>query len=507
MKTMIKRAGKTTLAACLFASFALPAAADVSELKEKLPAFIEHATSELGIINGFSVAVIDGNETVYEAGFGYADIENSIPVTTDTSFYIASTTKAFTGLTALLLADRGLIDLDKTLDAYFPEIDFKPELQADKITIRALLAHFHGLKSKAMVMATAYSGNHTPEVLLEIIKHLDVKADAPLGTYDYSNVGYNIFSVILEREFGKAWQDILAEEVFRPAGMTRTSAYMSDGTLNSWKIARPYDYGNETPRKALYLTKQDNTMHAAGGMIASAPDLARFIQAQLSEGKIGNQQVFPGHLIMEAQKSLVSFEQKRGPFVRTGYGMGLRLSTFEGQKFISHFGGFAGSFSHMSFMPEHGLGLVILANEARASQLLSHLLAGYIYDTMRGIEDVDEKRRVELVDLKERSERFKKRRADERAEQASRTWALSRNPEAYVGDYHHPLYGSLYVDLDADGKIITHFGNMHSPTQPYTDTDSLRVELVPGTGEIIQFLLDGTNIQALTYDGVTFTRR
>ncbi len=285
MKTFLKNTLICTATAMAFA--VLPAHADEAELKAKLPAFIEDAFDQLGLAHGAGIAVIEGDRIVYEGGFGFADAKGGIKATADTSFYIASSTKSFTGLAALLLANKDKLDLDKSLAAWFPEISFDPALKADQITIRHLLSHTHGIVNDPIAYSAAYTGLHTPETNLKRLKDsTQVNTEAPLGTYDYTNLGYNIFSMILEREFGKPWQDILAEEVFAPAGMTRTSAYFSDAAKKGWSLALPYGVTGKDIREPLYLTKQDNTMHAAGGMIASAHDIARFVQAQLSNGRI-----------------------------------------------------------------------------------------------------------------------------------------------------------------------------------------------------------------------------
>jgi len=506
MNKFLKRTAKTLIAAGLLASSAIPAWAGDKELKEQFPSFIQDAMVELGLESGLSIAVVKGDEIVYLGTFGYADIQQDLKVTESTSFYIASSTKSFTGLAALILAEKGKLDLDKNLAAYFPEVNFDPKLNADQITVRHLLAHTHGLENSPIVTATAYTGNHTPEKLLEMLNHTTANEKAPMGTYGYSNLGYNIFSMILEREFGKAWQDILAEEVFNPAGMTRTSSYMSDGKKDGWQIARPYGYAAETPRKALYLSKKDNTMHAAGGMIATAPDLARFVQAQLNKGQIDGEQVFPEHLIAEAHKSLATFEEKRSHYMRTGYGMGWVLGTFEGETLISHFGGFAGAHSHVSMLPDHGLGLIVLANEGRASQGLAALIAGYVYDTMRDKEGVDTQRRTELEALVGRANGFKARVAQNQEDRASRTWSLSHAFKTYAGTYSNALYGTISIDHIGPEELKVSLGNMYAVATPYTEQDSIRLEMVPGTGTVIRFVVDENGTTALTYDGAVYSR-
>lgn len=505
MKNFLKSTLMSTAAVLAFA--AGPAHAGEADLKAKLPAFIEDAFDQLGLAHGAGIAVVEGDRIVLEGGFGFADAKGGIKATERTSFYIASSTKSFTGLAALLLADEGRLDLDRSLAAWFPEISFDPALKADQITIRHLLSHTHGLKNGPIAYAAAYTGLHTPATSLARLKdHTEVNTEAPFGTYDYTNLGYNIFSMILEREFGKPWQDILTEKVFSPAGMTHTSAYFSDAAAKGWSLALPYDFVGDDIREPLYLTKQDNTMHAAGGMIASAHDIARFVQAQLSGGRIDGKQVFPASTIEEAHKRLATFEETRDKLVRTGYGMGWILGTFEGERFTHHFGGFAGTSAHMSFLPDHNLGIVILMNEGQASQPLSRMIAGYAFDMMRDKEGVDTARRAELAAFGETLQGHRDRIANHRAQNAARDWDMSLNFRQYAGRYSNPQYGTITVTHVGPKQLHVSYGNMHAVATPYKESDAVRLELVPGWGAGMRFQVTGKTVESLTYDGDIYVR-
>jgi len=506
MKNLLGKTTKSLIAVTLAATAFMPAMADEKQLIEQLPTFIADAFDQLDLRHGISIAVIKGDKTVYSGAFGYADIKADIKATDDTSFYIASSTKPFTGLAAVLLAEKGKLDLNKSLAAFFPEVNFDPSLKADQITIRHLLAHTHGLNNNPIAFAAAYSGNHTPDSMLEMLKHTTGSKKAPFGTYDYTNLGYNIFSMILERELGKPWQDILAEEIFSPIEMSRTSSYMSDVQKGGWQLAKPYSFAGPDRDEALYLVKKDNTMHAAGGMIASARDLARFIQAQLSEGRVDGKQIIPAAAIRTAHTKIADFEQNRGSYNRTGYAMGWQLGTFEGESLMHHFGGFAGSSAHISFMPEHNLGLVILMNEGQVAQPLGVTIAGYVYDMMRDKEGVDTARRGEITTLAERLTGARKNIEASILSRANRKWTMSHPFALYAGTYSNPLYGTVTIIEVTPEKLEVQLGNMHAVATPYKKPNSLRLEMVPGQGEVVTFAVNETSVESLTYDGATFIR-
>ncbi|HEU5186539.1 MAG TPA: serine hydrolase domain-containing protein, partial [Gemmatimonadaceae bacterium] len=116
----------------------------------------------LDLAPGMSIAVVRDTQVIYAKGFGWADVEARTPVTPQTIFYIASTTKSFTGLAAALLAEQGRLDLDAPLSRYLPTARLQTPLNPDSITLRSLLSHTHGIHGDGpIIFRTAYSGQHT----------------------------------------------------------------------------------------------------------------------------------------------------------------------------------------------------------------------------------------------------------------------------------------------------------------------------------------------------------
>jgi CubicO group peptidase (beta-lactamase class C family) len=183
----------------------------------------------LDLAPGMSVAVVRDTQVIYAKGFGWADVEAGRPVTPQTIFYIASTTKSFTGLAAVLLDEQGRLDLDAPLSRYLPTAKLQSPLNADSITLRALLSHTHGIDNDGpIVFRTAYSGEHTNDQLITLLA-----AHPPAKTgreYVYGNVGYNVAALAMDATLGESWRDVLQRLIFQPLGMTSTSAYVSRAT-------------------------------------------------------------------------------------------------------------------------------------------------------------------------------------------------------------------------------------------------------------------------------------
>src|SRR5688500_7092969 len=124
----------------------------------------------LDLAPGMSVAVVRDTQLIYAKGFGWADVEARRAVTPETIFYIASTTKSFTGLAAVLLDEQGRLDLDAPLSRYLPAARLQAPLSTDSMTLRSLLSHIHGIDNNGpIIFRTAYTGEHTNDQLLALL--------------------------------------------------------------------------------------------------------------------------------------------------------------------------------------------------------------------------------------------------------------------------------------------------------------------------------------------------
>ena len=188
---------------------------------------------------GIAVVVVKDSRVILLKGFGYADIEAKRPVTPQTTFYIASSTKPFFALTAALLDHRSVIDLDAPLSNYLPQAKLQSPFTTDTIKLRSLLTHTHGIADGPVDFRMGLTGQGTRS---ELISLLGEHARAKGGTdFEYSNRGYQIASLALESKLDKSWKDVLQTTVLDPLGMKNTSAYLS--RLKSEQLAAPYTVG------------------------------------------------------------------------------------------------------------------------------------------------------------------------------------------------------------------------------------------------------------------------
>ena len=146
-----------------------------AQMASDIDAFVQRIMSVSGV-PGLSVAVVKGDRAILTKGYGFADIERKVPVTENTDFYIASTTKAFTALTMTLMAEKKLVDLDAPVSRYLPDVKWGRGVNPDSITLRNLLSHSHGIaNSGPVVWRTAFSGVHTNALLKELLHILSTR--------------------------------------------------------------------------------------------------------------------------------------------------------------------------------------------------------------------------------------------------------------------------------------------------------------------------------------------
>jgi hypothetical protein len=271
--------------------------------------------------------------------------------------------------------------------------------------------------------------------------------------------------------------------------MHHTTAYASLPRSEDWPVAAPYAAFGVDGVTRLYLEKQDNTMQAAGGLYSTASDLARWITIQLNEGRIGDRQVFPAELIRETQRMQAETSGSFGPFGREGYGLGWYGGMLGEEELLHHFGGFAGFHAHTSFMPEHDIGVAVVVNESGAGTRMAGFVATFVYDWWLGLPDIEAVYTERTEDLVAQREQARERVASGRASRAERTWQLTEPLDVYTGTYVSPKIGTAVVTIQT-GTLAVRLGNMFAVSTPYTQTNTIRVELIPGRGQVFGFDVD-----------------
>ncbi len=475
-------------------------------ISDDIDAFVEAAIEELGIVPGFSLAVYTP-EGVYTRGFGVTDVNTGEPVTSDTAFYIASSTKSFTSLAMNTLHHRGEINLDATLNEFAPDASFSDAVLPGQVILRDLLTHTSGIENFPISWRAAYSGEHTPQINWRLLSSSVVNEEAPYGEFQYTNTGYNILTIMSDAKLGVNWQDLIAREIIEPAGMTRTTAYMSKAKNEGWSLAKPHFTGFKSGPVRVELEKTDATMQSAGGMVMSANDSLLWLELFINDGMVGGKQIIPADVVKETREPLAIVGGDYRDYKRDHYGLGWYIGPYNDDLLVHHFGGFAGFRAHVSYMPNRKIGVAAFINDDVAGHPFPDVVANFIYDRLAGRDDAWETAQQSLAQLVERRDRIFKGIAADRERRAAREWLLSLPKEAYAGTYIASLYGTILVDVTDDDMRVS-MGNLHTVAEPFTKPDTIRVELVPYSGDVLQFIVEnGVAVAIMDRDGARYIRQ
>lgn len=479
---------------------------DRERFRTDLDALVHRALTRVEAVPGLAIAVVNGDGTVLTAGYGLADVERGIPVTARTRFYIASATKSVTALAIAAMAWRGELDLDAPLSTWSSGSGVSTDI-AERVTLTDLLSHRSGVENDPIAHRVAFTGDWTPDLLWRLTDQTKPSARTPYGTFDYTNGGYNLATVLIEHRFQRDWRRLDQEEVLRPLGMSRTTALIDEARTDGPGVAVAYlGFDPGQPRRAP-LQKTNATMQSAGGLVSTAEDMALWLQAQINDGVVEGRRVLPAGLVASTHAQRVGQDATFGPYVRTGYGLGWQIGRYGDDLLLHHFGNFAGSRAHVSFMPERQLGVAVMVNEDVFAGDLADVVANYAYDWFAGRPDLEAVYDARLDELVIARDRRRRGYAASVAARAARPRTLSLPNHAYVGTYENPALGRMRL-REVGGALEITIGVQRAVAENFTQPESLRVELTPLSGESVVFELgpQGRPV-ALAYAGHRFIRQ
>lgn len=298
---------------------------------------------------GMAVGVAVSGKIVHSKGYGSANIELPSPVSPSTVFNIASVTKTFTALAAMKLAEQGRLSLDDPISKYLEglPVAWKP------ITIRQLLSNTSGIRSFTSLDRHEKPCNASQDVRTykrgDAIKEVECfpLEFAPGEKWKYADTGFYLAGMIIEKVSGRDYETFLREEILSPLGMQSTA--LVDYSIIVPNRAAGYSFRNG---RIVNAARFDIDEFANGGLSSTLEDMLRLDQAFLTERVLKKGSV---------AALLANARLKSGESVN--YGLGIGLTSYNGQKRFGHTGGgglgFAAAFTHF---PDHAVTVVVLAN-------------------------------------------------------------------------------------------------------------------------------------------------
>jgi CubicO group peptidase (beta-lactamase class C family) len=450
-------------------------------------------------VPGISMTVVNRDSTLHTIHAGWADREARRPVTDSTVFYIASTTKSFTALAAALIAERGTWALSDPITRYLPAGAFDARLRPASITLESLLSHTHGIDNDGPVsFRAAFTGQiQRADMLRALASH----PPAPTGReFSYSNIGYNVLSLAIDSLVGP-WQDVLHDLVLEPAGLQMTSARLSDVPWD--RIAMPYG-PTGTGLERFPMLKSDRSMQAAGGIVSTSGDLARWIRIQLGMGRLAGVPIFPSEVIVDTRQSRTG-QVALGDEPAAGYALGWFLGELDGEAQVYHPGGFPGYAAHVSFLPERGIGVAVVINGGLAT-----IVGSYLRDLAYRVATSDSAgfaaRLGELPEVLASLDRRRELLAANDRKQAARPLELALPLAAYTGTYQNSDFGTIRI-AQWGHQLRFLMGDVDALVGGYDAArHRIRIEVHRGIGEVVSFEVADGVVSGLVFEGVRYDR-
>jgi CubicO group peptidase (beta-lactamase class C family) len=417
----------------------------------QLKDFIEE-TLALWHVPGLAVAVIQDGQTILCEGYGLRHIGASLPVTSETLFPIASCTKAFTALALGLLVDAGKLDWDKPLKQYLPDFQMWDAFAAERLTPRDLLCHRSGLPGHDMLW---YASNFDRREIFKRLRYLEPTCDLR-SKFQYQNLMFAIAGLLVEEIAGASWEEFVQHNIFDRFGMVHSN-FSTEITQQSPDFASPHLY-RDGQLKSIPFLKQDARNHGtgpAGSICSCASDMARWLSFQLNHGKIGGQALVSEATLEEMHTPQIFMDDPTGRlrygYEFTSYGLGWAMHSHRGHLLVEHDGMTDGFYGLVSFMPRHNIGVVALSNcdayyNPVQDNLVPNIVAYTLYDRLLGLEPMDWNALMKSVH-DERSEEFRNYVAEQAAANPTIQAPASHPIEAYLGDYEHPGYGRVSIQI------------------------------------------------------------
>jgi CubicO group peptidase (beta-lactamase class C family) len=463
---------------------------------------------------GVAVAVVHNQELIYARGFGVREFAKSAEVDTDTLFQAGSTTKAFTATALGLLVDEGSLCWDDPIIDYVPTFRLRDPWLTDNVTIRDAVSHRTGVLEQPYFVLSVMGADEAVRQLRHI---------APEGrfrdSFRYSNLMYAVAGKVVEAASGMTWHEFIRRRLLQPLKMTRsdTSPYhfweaqhvapalygspaavcptLNDARDNN--VAMPH-WGTENGSVAVLPWQSYDNAAAAGAIVSTAADMAKWINLNLNEGHYERQQLLSKATLREVHSTqnlhggdsrfLFPLEQ-----TTDGYAMGWWRARYRGHTHLAHGGGIIGFPAYVALLPDRRIGIVILSNgpkvlrhEYMVEGLFHRAIAFWVFDRLLGAPMRDWRkvlsqraRRLEREAERSKAELYRRRLPDR---------APSLPLEQYAGVYEDLRGHSGPVQVRAeDGRLSLKFAGegAYSAYLEHWHQDLFRLCSSPGAADVL----------------------
>lgn len=436
-------------------------------------------------VPGMSLAVVYKDKVIYLKGFGIRETGKADPVTPDTVFQLASLSKPITTTVIAGLVGERVVSWDDPIVAHLPDFQLYDPVLTRQVTIRDLLSHHSGLPDHTGDLLE--DQGYSQEEVLHRLRFV------PTGSgfrthYAYTNFGFTTGALAAARAAGKPWEELSADKLYRPLGMTSTSSRYADFVAATDRAA---GHVRENGKWIAKYQRATDAQSPAGGVSSSVHDMAQWIRLMLGGGRIDGKQIIGAEALAETRRPQVILPAGKGPpsAQPSYYGLGWNVSyDNRGRLHMGHSGAFSlGAATAVFLIPSEHIGIVALTNgspigvpESVCLSFLDMALDGKVQRDWTALL----KQFFDASNAPEYGTAVDYARAP--------TSSSSALPLAsYVGTYHSDFFGDIEIAVQNDGLVLRQGPKKTPFPMKHWDRDV--------------FLYQPVGEQAAGLSGVTFT--
>ncbi len=416
--------------------------------------FIDQALADWNT-PGLAIGIVLDDEVIYAEGLGLRDREQNLPVTAKTLFAIGSSTKAFTTFLMGLLVDEGKLDWDRPVADYLPGFRLHDPYATLHMTPRDLVTHRSGLPRHDLAW---YNGRFDRATLVGRLPFYQPNKDLR-ETFQYNNMMFLTAGYLVGQLTNSTWEDAVRKRVFEPLGMTQTNLSVDD-SQKAPDYALPYEEKDDEIRRMKF--RNIDNVGPAGSINANIEDMTKWLVVHLNKGKFEGRQIINEATLtdMHTPYMVLSAIPEEPEFSPASYGLGWFIDTYRGHYRVQHGGNIDGFTALVTLFPRDGLGIVTLANKNAAS--LPRLVTFHAADRILGLEFKDwngealQKWKIAKQATKEAEEKKDTLRKPDTHP--------AHDLQEYVGEYEHPGYGILEIDVK-DNQLVMTYNNIVTPLE------------------------------------------
>jgi len=454
-------------------------------------------------IPGLAVVVVQNDRVVYMNAFGVKEIGKSEPVTPDTLFEIASTSKAFTATSLAMLVDQKKLDWDDPVSKWVPYFHLNDPCADELVTVRDIVTHRTGVSSHDEVW------DYTDFSREQVIRSLaSVKQTRPIRSgYLYSNIQFATAGEVVAAASKMAWEDFVRTQIFEPLGMTHTRTSFADWNASSH--ATGHQWSSETQRVSIQPFNDYTRIAPAGTIKSCVRDMAQWLRFQLAGGTIDGKRLIASAALDETHTPqtvirMQGVSKEANPETNLmSYGLGWTIQDYRGQLLVAHSGALNGFRTQVALLPKQNAGIAIMENVGRGYAIIG--LRDAIMDRMLGVTPRDWNQLFLDLDKKGDAEALaKKKESDAKRKLNTKP---SRELQAYAGTYTDPAYGTATVTAEANGLTV-HYYRLNIPLTHWNFDTFSAVLPEEDIDELVQFQL-GTDgeVKTMNLFGEPFAKK